>query len=216
MRLQYVESQTILARTESWCRAEVLEKNAEYRAELAFIRLGNSDANLSQQQTQANVHQIQTQSLLVPQPQAPSDAESFRLVYSLNADGPTAEIAENFNDGSEAESDPWSLLDSAQTAATRMSWVSAPARFGAPRCFLPRTRFLRPSGRHVTAAELRGSGMDVVMGPGGQEVKVIHVVKHPSEERTMVSIQADEASHRFTVTGDHLLVVEGSAGERKE
>lgn len=108
------------------------------------------------------------------------------------------------------------MLDSEKSAATLASWASAPARLGDPRCFLPRTRFLRPSRQHITAAELRGNGMDSVLGPGDCEVKVIKVTKHAAEARTMVSIQTKSASHRFTVTGDHLLIVEGAASKHQE
>lgn len=93
------------------------------------------------------------------------------------------------------------------------SWASAPCRSTQRRCFLPRTTFLKPCGARISAAELRSSGGDVLMGPHGQQVSVLRSIRHqPPVERDVVCIFTVLQHYPFQVTASHRLLVEGPAG----
>jgi len=106
------------------------------------------------------------------------------------------------------------ISSSGESRMSQLSCASAPVESACPQCFLPRTRFLRPNGKHVTAAELLRNGGDVVLGPQGC-VTVTSAMKHPAENRRLVSIYTEEDGN-LTVTADHRVMVEGSDGEQQK
>lgn len=88
------------------------------------------------------------------------------------------------------------------------SWASAPARCTKCRCFLSRTSFLTPHGDRLTAAELKASGGDIVLGPNRVEVRVLRSVRcQPPVERDIVYLHTEGNSYPFQVTADHRLFV---------
>lgn len=102
--------------------------------------------------------------------------------------------------------------------ASLASWASAPARSTTPRCFLPRTSFLRPpryGGKRITASELspRIPGFDIVLGLDGAEVRVLRVLRHPAVERDLVHLAVESNPYPFQLTHNHRLLVEGPNGD---
>lgn len=88
------------------------------------------------------------------------------------------------------------------------SWASAPARCTKCRCFLSRTSFLTPHGDRITAAELKASGGDIVLGPNSEEVRVLRSVRcQPPVERDIVYLHTQGNSYPSQWTANHRLFV---------
>lgn len=134
-----------------------------------------------------------------------SETGSFRLVYNRAEDVPIAEFQEEIGStqSSQTSVDSWEDLGSMASSGSLASWVSAPARLGAPRCFLPRTCFSLAGGGHITAAQLRSCGGDVVLSPDGSEVTVQQSTKQLAMERDLIQFQMEGSDHPFIVTSDH-------------
>mmetsp|Transcript_98005 Transcript_98005/g.193989 ORF Transcript_98005/g.193989 Transcript_98005/m.193989 type:complete len:395 (-) Transcript_98005:267-1451(-) len=146
-----------------------------------------------------------------------SDTGSFRLTYNRQADAPIADIRDDVarSEDSQTSSDSWQVvLSDVPSSVTHVSWVSAPARLCASRCFLPRTRFRCPGKEEISAAQLRSCGGDVVLGPDGKQVRVQTSLRLPAQERDLVHFKLEGAEHAFTVTSDHCLKMEGPRGDQ--
>ena len=111
--------------------------------------------------------------------------------------------------------DRFSLTEAAAIDKSRSvnKFSFAPARLNTNCYFLPRTRFQRSDGGHVTASQLLRDGGDIVLGPGGKGVRVGKAVKHLAEEKDLVQFRLEGASHQFTVTVNHLVKLEGPSGQ---
>eukprot|EP00927_Polykrikos_kofoidii_P003149 TRINITY_DN11245_c0_g1_i3.p1 TRINITY_DN11245_c0_g1~~TRINITY_DN11245_c0_g1_i3.p1 ORF type:complete len:1402 (+),score=136.92 TRINITY_DN11245_c0_g1_i3:73-4206(+) len=132
------------------------------------------------------------------------ESEPEHTVAGSRSNGPSA----NASVGS------WAVVSSVGSSSSNISWVSAPGRLNVARCFLPTTRFKRPNGAEVIAAELSQSG-DVLLGPDGCEVKVHKKVRIPKSERDFVQLRLDGANCFFAITTNHPVLVEGPDGTQE-
>merc|ERR1719296_116658 len=91
------------------------------------------------------------------------------------------------------------------TVPSHVTLASAPARLTEKRCFLPNTHFQGLDGIAVTAARLKHGGGDVIVGAGGEGVRVLRSTKLQAQERDIVKLTvfADGMHHRFSVTAGH-------------
>lgn len=97
---------------------------------------------------------------------------------------------------------------------SRASWVSAIARKCTPCCFLLHTAFQQHGG-WVRGAELRPGIM--LCGSDMREVHVLHVVRHPRQERDIVRLRTMETyATAFAITADHWLIVRSPEGQQVE
>jgi len=96
------------------------------------------------------------------------------------------------------------------TVPSHVTLASAPARLTEKRCFLPSTHFQGLDGIAVTAARLKHGGGDVIVGAGGEGVRVLRSTKLQAQERDIVqlTVSADGVQHRFSVTADHPLATD--------
>lgn len=79
-------------------------------------------------------------------------------------------------------------------------------------CFPSSTVFQREDDTKVSAAELRGNGGDVLVGPDGTRVRSSLAVTHSGQKRDMVRVRTE--SGMLLVTDDHRLIIEDAQGEK--
>lgn len=104
---------------------------------------------------------------------------------------------------SQEEPCQWCVLEMQNRSIT-----SLPMR--KPRCFPPKALFQRVTGEMVCASELKGSGGDLVIGPGRSIVRVARSKKHKAERRTFTKLET--AHSALEVTSDHRVLVRGTDG----
>lgn len=86
-----------------------------------------------------------------------------------------------------------------------------------PRCFLPSTVFKQVNGdgldgEFITASDLRSDGGEILLGPGGSQVRVIRTKRHGAEQRCFLKIHTSQSM--LEVTHDHRVVAEGPGGSQ--
>jgi len=88
------------------------------------------------------------------------------------------------------------------------SWILVQPHASYPKCFPPKTIFMRVDGSLVRAAELAGEGGDILQGPTGTHARVLTAITHKKENRNFVRLNTSESM--LEVTADHRVIVEGS------
>jgi len=92
------------------------------------------------------------------------------------------------------------------------SQASAPPKTTLARCYVSRTSFCKPDGGRIAAAELKSG--DIVLGPSGNEVRVLRSVRlQPNQERDFICFTTENMPYPFQITADHRLPISRSRSE---